>query len=395
MDKVKVRKYLRLASVIVFSMMVGSVITMFIKGDNFLIKGKTTTKKAGYSEFEPLYETYDTLTKEYYKDVDSKKLIEGAINGMLGALGDQHTIYFDEKSKDDFDTQLQGKYYGIGAQIQYVEENKVKITTIFDESPAEKAGLKVGDIFVSIDGKSTDGMDANDIASVLKSDKVSKSKLIMNRDGKEIEIEITKDNITLLSVSSKMLEDDIGYINVSLFGKLTNDQFKEAIKKLEKKDMKSLIIDLRGNTGGYLSTVTDMLETFVKKDKILYKIESNDGIKEYKSSAKNVKKYDIVVLVDGISASASEIMAASLKYNCDAKLVGKTTFGKGTVQITKNLSNNTMIKYTVEKWLTPEGNNLDGEGIKPDYDVDLTEDYANEPTDENDAQLQKAIEILK
>ena len=395
MDKVKVRKYLRLASVIVFSMMVGSVITMFIKGDNFLIKGKTTTKKAGYSEFEPLYETYDTLTKEYYKDVDSKKLIEGAINGMLGALGDQHTIYFDEKSKDDFDTQLQGKYYGIGAQIQYVEENKVKITTIFDGSPAEKAGLKVGDIFVSIDGKSTDGMDANDIASVLKSDKVSKSKLIMNRDGKEIEIEITKDNITLLSVSSKMLEDDIGYINVSLFGKLTNDQFKEAIKKLEKKDMKSLIIDLRGNTGGYLSTVTDMLETFVKKDKILYKIESNDGIKEYKSSAKDVKKYDIVVLVDGISASASEIMAASLKYNCDAKLVGKTTFGKGTVQITKNLSNNTMIKYTVEKWLTPEGNNLDGEGIKPDYDVDLTEDYANEPTDENDTQLQKAIEILK
>ena len=169
MDKLKVRKYLRLASVIVFSMMVGSVITMFIKGDNFLIRGKSTTKKANYADFEPLYETYDTLMKDYYKDVDSKTLIEGAINGMLNTLGDQHTVYFNEEAKDDFETQLQGKYYGLGAQIQYVEENKVQVVAIFDDSPAEKAGLKVGDIFVSIDGKSTDGMDATAIATVLKS----------------------------------------------------------------------------------------------------------------------------------------------------------------------------------------------------------------------------------
>lgn len=395
MDKLKVRKYLRLASVIVFSMMVGSVITMFIKGDNFLIRGKSTTKKANYADFEPLYETYDTLMKDYYKDVDSKTLIEGAINGMLNTLGDQHTVYFNEEAKDDFETQLQGKYYGIGAQIQYVEENKVQVVAIFDDSPAEKAGLKVGDIFVSIDGKSTDGMDATAIATVLKSSKVSKSKLVMNRDGEEIEIEITKDNITLTSVSSKMLEDDIGYIGIGLFGKLTKSQFDDALKKLEKEDMKTLIIDLRGNTGGYLTTVTEMLETFVAKDKVLYKIENNDGIKDYKSSAKDVKKYDIVVLINEASASASEIMAASLRTNCDAKLVGKTTFGKGTVQITKNLSNNTMIKYTIEKWLTPEGNNIEGEGVKPDYEVDLDEDYANDPSDENDSQLQKAIDLLK
>ena len=395
MDKMKVRKYLRLASIVVFSMMIGSVITMFIKGDNFLIKGNGTQKKTGYSAFEPLYETYDTITKDYYKDVDSSKLIEGAINGMLNSLGDQHTVYFNEDAKDDFDTQLQGKYYGIGAQIQYVEENKVQIVSIFDDSPAEKAGLKVGDIFVSIDGKSTDGMDATDIANELKSDKVTKSKLVMNRDGEEIEIDIVKDNITLLSVSSKMLDDNIGYISVGLFGKLTNDQFNDAIKKLEKEDMKSLIIDLRGNTGGYLTTVTDMLETFVKKGKVLYKIENSDGVKEYKSSNDDIKKDDIVVLIDGVSASASEIMAASLRYNCDAKLVDTQTYGKGTVKKKKNLSNNSMIKYTIEKWLTPEGNNIDGEGIEPDYEVELDEDYANDPSDKNDNQLQKAIEILK
>ena len=395
MDKVKMRKYLRLASVIVFSMMIGSVITMFIKGDNFFTRKGIVKNNNNYSEFSPLYETYDAIMKEYYKDIDSKTLVEGALNGMLNALGDQHTVYFTEEEKDDFDIQLQGKYYGIGAQIQYVEENKVQIVKIYDGSPAEKAGLQLGDIFVSIDGKSTDGMDATDIATTLRNDKTKEAKVEVNRNGEKVELLIKKDNITLLSVSSKMIEDNVGYIDVDLFGKLTYNQFKDALKKLEKEGMKSLIIDLRGNTGGYLSTVTDMLELFVEKDKVLYKIQTNDGIKEYKSDKKDVKKYKVVVLVDGGSASASEIMAASLKYNCDSKLVGAKTFGKGTVQITKNLSNNAMIKYTIEKWLTPDGSNIDGEGITPDYEEELTEEYYNDPTEENDTQLQKAIDILK
>ena len=190
-------------------------------------------------------------------------------------------------------------------------------------------------------------------------------------------------------------DDDIGYISVTLFSKNTYSQFKEALEKLEKENMKSLIIDLRGNTGGYLSTVTDMMELFVGKDKVLYKIQTNDGTTEYESQKDNNRKYDIVILIDNSSASASEIMAATMKENYGAKLVGKTTFGKGTVQTTKKLSDGTMIKYTIEKWLTPAGNNIDGEGIKPDYDVDLPEDFESNPTAENDSQLQKAFELLK
>lgn len=395
MSKEKIRKYLRLASLVVFSMMIGSVITIFIKNDSNITRNKIFKNSASRSDFEPLYETYDTILRDYYKDVDSKTLLDGALNGMLESLDDKHTSYFNEKAKEDFDTELQGVYYGIGAQIQYVEENTVKITKVFDDSPAQKAGLKEGDIFVSIDGKSTDGLDASGVANVLRSDKVRNSKIVVRRNNEEKEFSVTKANVTLLSVSSEMLDDNIGYISVSLFGKQTFSQFSDALEKLEKDKMNSLIIDLRGNTGGYLSTVKDMLELFVDRGQILYQIQDSNGTTEYKSSVKNNIKYRVVILIDSNSASASEIMAAAMKENLNATLVGKTTYGKGTVQTTKNLSNGTMIKYTIEKWLTPNGNNIDGEGIKPDHDVDQSEEYHSNPSKDNDNQLQKALEILK
>ena len=336
--------------------------------------------------------------KEYYQEVDSKTLIDGALSGMMDSLGDKHTTYFNKSEKEEFDTELSGTYYGIGAQIQLISENNVKIVKIFDDSPAEKAGLKVGDIFVSIDGKSTDGMDASDVANKLRSKEASKATIIVNRNGEEKKFEVKKANVTMFSVSSEMLNannKNIGYINVSIFGEKTYYQFYDALIKLEKNDMDSLIIDLRGNTGGYLSTVTNMLNLFVGNKKVLYQIQTNEGTTEYKSSTTSNRKYKIILLVDGQSASASEIMAAAMKEDYDAILVGKNTYGKGTVQTTKDLSNNTMIKYTIEKWLTPSGKNIDGEGIAPDYEIDLPEEYSNNPTKENDAQLQKAIELLK
>ena len=184
-------------------------------------------------------------------------------------------------------------------------------------------------------------------------------------------------------------------MSVSIFGQKTYSQFKDALLKLESQNMDSLIIDLRGNTGGYLYTVTNMLEEFVGKDNIMYQIQSSNGIKKYKSSKETSRKYKIVILVDENSASASEIMAASMKENYGAILVGKTTYGKGTVQTTKNLSNGSMIKYTIEKWLTPNGKNIDKEGITPDYDVNIGDSYLNSPTKENDMQLKKALDLLK
>ena len=391
-----IKENIRLAIIIVISMIIGSVFTMFIKENNNSVNYSYSSKDR--KEFNSLYETYDTIMKDYYKSVDSNTLIEGAINGMLGSLDDEHTMYFDKKSKEAFDSELSGNYYGIGAQIQLTREGTIKITKVFNDSPAEKAGLKAEDVFVSVDGVSVEGKNATEVANMLKSNTVKTSKIVIKREGNEINFDVTKENITLFSVSSEMLKNNnknIGYLSVSIFGQKTYSQFKDALLKLESQNMDSLIIDLRGNTGGYLYTVTNMLEEFVGKDNIMYQIQSSNGVKKYKSSKETSRKYKIVILVDENSASASEIMAASMKENYGAILVGKTTYGKGTVQTTKNLSNGSMIKYTIEKWLTPNGKNIDKEGITPDYDVNIGDSYLNSPTKENDMQLKKALDLLK
>jgi carboxyl-terminal processing protease len=395
------KKYIKLAILAVVSMIIGSVITIAIK-DFDVAKVNTNKTEVSYSKtkkgFDSLYETYDTIMSEYYKDVDSDKLIEGAINGMLESLDDEHTMYFDKKSKEEFDSELSGNYYGIGAQIQLTSDETIKITKVFDDSPAKKAGLKEEDVFVSVDGTSVKGKNATEVANMLKSDSVKTSTIVVKRNDKELTFKVTKENITLFSVSSEMLDNNgknVGYLSVSIFGQKTYSQFKDALTKLEKQDMDSLIIDLRGNTGGYLSTVTNMLEEFIDKGNVIYQIQSSSGVKQYKTVKASEKKYKIVVLIDGGSASASEIMSAAMKEVYGATLVGQTTYGKGTVQTTKNLSNGSMIKYTIEKWLTPSGKNIDKEGIKPDYEVELGDSYKDNPTKENDAQLQKALDLLK
>ena len=395
------KKYIKLAILAVVSMIIGSIITIAIK-DFDVAKVNTNKTEVSYSKtkkgFDSLYETYDTIMSEYYKDVDSDKLIEGAINGMLESLDDEHTMYFDKKSKEEFDSELSGNYYGIGAQIQLTSDEIIKITKVFDNSPAKKAGLKEEDVFVSVDGTSVKGKSATEVANMLKSDSVKTSTIVVKRNDKELTFKVTKENITLFSVSSEMLDNNgknVGYLSVSIFGQKTYSQFKDALTKLEKQDMDSLIIDLRGNTGGYLSTVTNMLEEFIDKGNVIYQIQSSSGVKQYKTVKASEKKYKIVVLIDGGSASASEIMSAAMKEVYGATLVGQTTYGKGTVQTTKNLSNGSMIKYTIEKWLTPSGKNIDKEGIKPDYEVELGDSYKDNPTKENDAQLQKALDLLK
>lgn len=395
------KKYIKLAILAVVSMIIGSVITIAIK-DFDVVKVNTNKTEVSYSKtkkgFDSLYETYDTIMSEYYKDVDSDKLIEGAINGMLESLDDEHTMYFDKKSKEEFDSELSGNYYGIGAQIQLTSDETIKITKVFDDSPAKKAGLKEEDVFVSVDGTSVKGKSATEVANMLKSDSVKTSTIVVKRNDKELTFKVTKENITLFSVSSEMLDNNgknVGYLSVSIFGQKTYSQFNDALTKLEKQDMDSLIIDLRGNTGGYLSTVTNMLEEFIDKGNVIYQIQSSSGVKQYKTVKASDKKYKIVVLIDGGSASASEIMSAAMKEVYGATLVGQTTYGKGTVQTTKDLSNGSMIKYTIEKWLTPSGKNIDKEGIKPDYEVELGDSYKNNPTKENDAQLQKALDLLK
>jgi len=352
-------------------------------------------KKTSNSKFESLYETYDAIKEKYYKDVDDDTLINGAIDGMMKSLEDKHSMFFDLEEKKSFETELSGTYYGIGAEIKQVSDDEVMINKVFDDSPAEKAGLKSGDIFVSIDGESSKGKTSSEIAKNLRSEKKDTSTIVVKRDNEELTIEVQKDNVTLLSVSSEMLDNNIGYIAVGLFGEHTYTQFTKALNSLEEENMKSLIIDLRGNGGGYLSIVTQMISEFVDQNTVIYQMKTREGIERYGAINNRTKNYKVVILIDGESASASEIMSSALQEQYGAILVGVTSYGKGTVQETLDLSNGTLIKYTIQEWLTSKGNSINDVGIKPDIEVELDDNYLENPSRENDNQLQKAIEILK
>ena len=362
----------------------------------YLLLGDNKTIVSGYDKkFDPVFEAYNTIKNEYYKDIDDSKLIDGMINGIMLATEDKHTSFFNEKEYEEFKTELGGTYYGIGAQIYQTEDNNVAISRVFENSPAEKSGLQIGDMFVSIDGESMLGKTPTEVSTVLRSSDSRKATIVIKRNDEEKTFEIEKSMVEIASVSSEVLENRIGYISIGMFSSLTDSQFTEALSKLENQGIDSLIIDLRGNGGGYLSTVTNIISRFVDKKTVIYQIRQRSKTEEYYSLNDATLNYKVVILVDENSASASEIMCSALQEQYGAILVGKTTYGKGTVQEMKELPNNTMFKYTTEEWLTSKGNSINDVGVKPDYEVELGDSYFSNPTKENDAQLQKAIELLR
>ena len=392
-NKGKIKRIVLCILFLLIGILIGTVTTYLLSIKLFNNKPKENTIKN--SNFQSLYDTYDIIKEKYYKDIDDETLINGAINGLMESLDDKHSMFFDKEAKKDFENELSGSYYGIGAEIKQVNDDEVMINKVFDDSPAEKAGLKSGDIFISIDGKETKGLTVSEIASNLKSEKKENAIIVIRRGEEELTIKVQKDNVNLLSVSSKMLDDNIGYVAVSIFGEKTYYQFKEAVENLEKQNMKSLIIDLRGNSGGYLSTVTYMLNEFLDSSKTIYQMKTREGIEKFSALDNTSKSYKVIILVDENSASASEIMCSAMQEQYGATLVGTTTYGKGTVQETENLPNGTLIKYTIQEWLTSKGNSINDVGVKPDVEVTISEEYTKNPIEANDNQLQKAIELAK
>ncbi len=373
--------------------LIGSVVT-FLLMDNLGTQNKcrVTIKN---NQFEPVIEAYETLKNDYYREIDDDILIDGMIDGLMRATGDKHTTFFNEKETKDFLTEISGSYYGIGAQIYQTDDEYVTISKVFKNAPAQKSGLQIGDKFVSIDGESMKGKTPDEVSSILRSSETKRATLVIKRGDEEITIEVEKEIVEIDSVSYEKLDKNIGYIEINSFSSITDNQFSEALNSLEREGIKSLIIDLRGNGGGYLSTVTNIISRFVDSNTTIYQIKSRNDIKSYKALNNSTLDYKVVILVDESSASASEIMCSALQEQYGAILVGKTTYGKGTVQEMHNLSNNTMFKYTIEEWLTSKGNSINDVGVKPDYEVDLSEEFYSNPVRENDNQLQKAIELLK
>lgn len=316
---------------------------------------------------------------------------------MLGTLDDPYSVYMDEDVTSDFNDRLYGDYTGIGTEITMNEKGEVIIYNPFEGSPAEKAGLKKGDIIIKIDGKSMEGKTSSDVSSMIKGMSGSKVNITINRDGKEMDFEVTRETIVLDSVTYKMYEKDnkkIGYINISIFAANTYTQFRNALLELEKQNMDSLLIDVRNNTGGYLDSVTQMLSLFLEKGSVIYQLDEKGEKTAIKDETKESRKYKIGVIINEYSASASEILAAAILESYNGEVIGVNSYGKGTVQQTKELSTGGMMKYTTQKWLTPKGNWINEVGVTPTEEIKINEKYYQTLNEQDDNQLQKALELF-
>ena len=378
--------------VMIFSIGIGILMCFggisIITGKNYLAVTKDLKK---------VVDTYYAIVDNYYGELDRDKLIDGAVEGMISSVGDTFTSYSDTDSTSSFDETINGSYEGIGCTVATLEDGTISVIDMFENSPSYKAGLKVGDIILKVDGESYEGKNSNDISNYIKNSGKSKIVLTVKRDNEEKDISINLSKVEIPHVSGKVIEQDskkIGYIKISLFASNSYKQFKNKLDELEKSNIDDLIIDVRDNSGGYLSSVTDICNLFLDKGKVIYQLEDSKGKVKKKDTTKEKRKYDIVVLINGGSASASEILASAIKESYGGDIVGTNSYGKGTVQQTKKLLDGSMIKYTTQKWLTPNGNSINEVGVTPTKVVELNEEYFNNPTTENDNQLQEAIKLI-
>ena len=345
--------------------------------------------------------TYNTLISEYIDKLDKEKMNEAAIKGMIDYINkeikDEHTNYFSKKDTSDFTEVMTGNYYGTGAMIYKNKDDPVTISKVFKNSPAEKAGLKEGDQYIKINGEDVTKKSSEELSKMIKGKDKKTYNLIVKRNGEEKEFNITTDIVDIPSVESKVLKENknkIGYIYISVFAANTDEQFFEELQKLNKENISKIIIDLRYDSGGDLETVVNIASNFLKKDDIIVKIVDKDKTNNRYSTRDNNKKYDLAILVNEQSASGSEVLAAALHDNCNATLIGETTYGKGSVQRTKSLSSGAMFKYTVQKWETSKGEQINKKGIKPDIELKLDKKYFKTYEQDDDNQLNKAIEVL-
>ncbi len=351
------------------------------------------------NSLQELIAVYNNIMDSYYEDIDEQDLVDAAIDGMLNSLDDPYSTYMDEDNAETFNETVDGSYDGIGITITQNENKDILIVSVAEDSPADKADIQSGDILLKINKKSLSGLSLNEVTEIIKGTKDETFDLIIKRGEEELTKKVTSETIDLVSVTSKVYplnNGNAGYISINTFAANTYKQFKKELNRLEKKNINSLIIDVRSNPGGHLSQTRDILELFMKKGSVLYQVQYKKEVRKIKDETKASRTYPVVVLINSSSASASEILAASFKDSyVDATLIGEKTYGKGTVQTAYSLSDGSSLKYTTEKWLTPKGKWIDGKGVSPDKNVLLTDEYLLNPTTENDLQLQSALEFLE
>lgn len=348
-------------------------------------------------DLDKVIDTYYAIVDNYYGELDKNSIIDGAVEGMISSVGDTFTTYTTTDDAETFNETINGSYEGIGCSVATYNDGKIVVIEIFEDSPADTSGLKVGDIITKIDNNSLEGKNGTDVSNYVKNSGKDKVVLTIIRDSEEKEITINLSKVDIPYVSGEIIEKNdkkIGYIKISLFANNSYKQFKNKLEKLEKENIDSLIIDVRDNSGGYLTSVTDICNLFLEKGKVIYQLQDESGTVKKKDTTKEKRIYDIAVLINRSSASASEILASAIKESYKGLVVGESSYGKGTVQQTRKLLDGSMIKYTTQKWLTPNGNFINEIGVTPTNEVILSEDYYSNPSIETDNQLQEALNLL-
>ncbi len=370
---------------IMFGFLLGNIV-------NFVVFDKSSSSG---DELDELVSTYDNIVNNYYDDVDKEELIDAGIQGMINYLDDPYATYFSGDASDEFNEELAGTYEGIGVEVM-LSDNVFTIGNVFDNSPASKKGIKEGDIITKVNGTDISGKSLSDVVSMINSKK--KAKLTINRNGEELSFELSRDTIEVPVVSSEVYESNgkkIGYIKIDLFSLNVYKQFNKALKTLEKENIEGLVIDVRDNPGGYLSQVKEILCLFLDKKQVLYQLQTKDDTEKIYGTKKSVDRdYPVSVIINDESASASEILASAFKESYGSHIVGINSYGKGTVQSASDLNSGDTIKYTVQKWLTPDGNFIDEKGVVPTDRVETVLQDGEVLTYENDTMLQTAIRVV-
>ncbi len=341
----------------------------------------------------------DVIDKMYYlEDYTPEQLEEGMFKGLMSSLGDPYTEYYNQEEIKDLMSDLSGVFYGIGAHVSIDPDTQLpKIAGTIAGAPAERAGIRPNDLIFQIDDLSTFGMTLTEAVSHIRGELGTKVTLTVIREGAEdyLEFEITREEVSFDTVTGKIIEDGIAYIQIAEFDEITSEQFDEQLRLLKATGMNGLIIDVRGNPGGSLDTVADIARNLLPEGLIVYTEDKYGKRTDFTCGGLNELKVPCVMLVDMNSASASEILAGAMQDHGKAILVGTTTYGKGIVQQIQNLSDGTAVKVTISRYFTPNGRNIHGTGIEPDVVCEFDGERYYDSDGEDDNQLEKAIEVLK
>ncbi|PIZ00541.1 hypothetical protein COY62_02055 [bacterium (Candidatus Howlettbacteria) CG_4_10_14_0_8_um_filter_40_9] len=346
-------------------------------------------------DFSIFWKTWDLVNSKYDGPIDPQKLLYGAIKGMVDSLDNPYTVFMDPDEAKQFEQELSGSISGIGAEVG-IKNNLLSVITPIKGSPAEKAGLRTGDVITKIDEEDTLNMSLNEAVMKIRGAEGTKVKLAIVRSGKEEIFEIVRAKITIESVKWEVKNGDIGYIEISRFDEDTAQKLREAKSELISKGVKGIVLDLRNNPGGFLDSSIDVSSEFLKSGVVVIE-KRTDGSDEHKFSASGKGRYTdtkvpVAVLVNEGSASASEIVAGALQDHGRGALIGVKTFGKGSVQEIEDTGQGTTLRITVAHWFTPKGRSIDKEGLNPDIEVKMSDEDFNA---NRDPQLDKALEYIK